>query len=104
MSYACFLSTHNIIIIYGAHAGMENQYRIPMDQYQNITILEAAVHTHNIIIYGAHAGMENQYRIPMDQYQNITILNTETPMDQCQNITLYFDIDPWVYCSVLLLF
>ena len=27
------------IIIYRAHAGMENQYRIPMDQYQNIAIL-----------------------------------------------------------------
>ena len=26
--------TH-IILLYGAHAGMENQYCIPMDQYQN---------------------------------------------------------------------
>ena len=32
--------THtHIILLYGAHAGMENQYRIPMDQYQKIVIL-----------------------------------------------------------------
>ena len=30
---------HNIIILYGALAGMENEYRLPMDQYQNIAIL-----------------------------------------------------------------
>ena len=40
------MHTHNFL--YGAHAGMENQYRIPMDQYKNnIAILESELYDIN---------------------------------------------------------
>ena len=41
------MHTHNIII-YGAHARMEDQYHIPMDQYQNNDTLHTESEVYDI--------------------------------------------------------